>query len=176
VSSFAEREEKGESSQYPAVHGLEPVADVRERAAEQYGHGVRHVCLRGLLVQLHGHNPFLDRHAPSVALPAAAHAPAGCRRAPIAVTVAPARAEGARGSRGEGRGPGGRGGEETEGGSGGRGGAAAASRTVAEGPRKRRRGSGTRSAAERAIASLGEAAELLPHWRARWRWRLSPPG
>jgi hypothetical protein len=35
----------------------------------------------------------------------------------------------------------------------------------AEGPRRRRRGSGTRSAAERAIASLGEAAELLPHRR-----------
>ena len=126
MSSFAERElEKGESSQYPAVHRLEPIADVGERAAEQHGHGVRHVCLRGLLVQLHGHNPLLDRHAPSVALPAAARTPAGGRRAPIAVTVAPARAEGARGSRGEGRGPGGRGGEEAECGRGGRGGAAA---------------------------------------------------
>ena len=142
MSSFAERElEKGESSQYPAVHRLEPIADVGERAAEQHGHGVRHVCLRGRLVQLHGHNPFLDRRAPFVAIPAAAYTPVGGYHEPIAVTVAAARAEGARGARGEGRGAADLGEEEVR-----KRRAAAATwrreappRTKAEGPWKRRR-------------------------------------
>ena len=120
------RRGEGESSQYPAVHGLEAVTDVGERTAEQHGHGVRHVGLRGLLVQFYGQNPLLDRHSTSAALRAAGRRR---RRAPIVATVAAARAEAARGPRGEGRGTGGRGREEAEGGRGrcGSGGAAAGS-------------------------------------------------
>ena len=121
------RRGEGESSQYPPVHGLEAVTDVGERTAEQHGHGVRHVGLRGLLVQFYGQNPLLDRSSTSAALPAA-----GRSRAPIVATVAAARAEAARGPRGEGRGTGGRGREEAEGGRGrcGSGGAAAGSGAV----------------------------------------------
>jgi len=121
------RRREGESSQYPAVHGLEAVTDVGERTAEQHGHGVRHVGLRGLLVQLYGENPLLDRSSTSAVLPAAGRRRRRC--APIVATVAAARAEAARGPRGEGRGSGGRGREEAEGGRGccGSGGAAAGS-------------------------------------------------
>lgn len=125
--------EDGKSSQYPAVHGLETVTDVRERTAEQYGHGVRHVRLRGLLVQLHRQNPLFDRRSTAAALPATG--PAGCRRVPIFATVTAARAEGAHGTRGEGRGIERRGREEAEGGRGRGGGSAAAVGSAEDGGR-----------------------------------------
>lgn len=46
--------------EYAAVYGLEAVADVGEGAAEQHGHGVGHVGLGGLLVELHLHDPLPD--------------------------------------------------------------------------------------------------------------------
>lgn len=151
------------------MDGLETVTDVGERTAEQHGHGVRHVGLRGLLVQLDGQNPLLDHQSSSAALPTAG--PAGRRRPPIVAAVAAARAEGTRGPRREGRGTGRRGREEAEGGRVGGGGGSAAAGGGAEDD-----GGGTEKAREREREAkrsgeghrfAGAAGRLLPHWGER---------
>lgn len=46
-----------EYSQNPTVHGLQPVAHIRQSTSKQHRHGVGHVGLGGLLVQFGGHDP-----------------------------------------------------------------------------------------------------------------------
>lgn len=52
-----EREPVSRHSQYPTVDRLQTVANIGQSPAEQDGHGVSHVSLSGLLVELGGDNP-----------------------------------------------------------------------------------------------------------------------
>lgn len=54
------KKKKKKNSQYPAVDGLEPVSDIRQRAAQEHGHRVWHVSLRSFLVQLRNDNSALS--------------------------------------------------------------------------------------------------------------------
>lgn len=84
------------------MHGLQPVANIGQRATEQNGHCIRHVSLCGLFVKLRRHHPPL------------AHVTVICRRrrrrrdAPILVVAAPG------GPKRRGRAPRRAGGEEAE--------------------------------------------------------------